>query len=254
MAHRPGGLHTSLVSVAPPWSSTTPRPLLLALIQIAVTTGLLGVILIVLVSVEAPTLLWAFILNVLVGWLYVAAGLVAWSRRPGNRFGFLIVFAGLAILVAGMQPTGVPALAAVSAVTATLPLAVLVHVLHAYPSGRLSSRASRVVVAAGYVVCSVLQIPLYLFAAQAPTSNLLMVADRPDLLALGILIQSVAGAAVMVATTVVLALRLRRASSRRRRALAPLYGYGILVCSPSRSAPACSPPSGCPWTGCSRCS
>ena len=146
---RLGGLHTSVVSVAPTWSSSTPRPLRLALIQIAVTTGLLGGILIVLVSAAAPMLLWAFVLNVLVGWLYVAAGLLAWSRRPGNRFGFLIVFAGLAILVAGMHPTGFPALVAVSTVTATVPLAVLVHVLHAYPSGRLSSRASQVVVTAG---------------------------------------------------------------------------------------------------------
>ncbi len=223
------GLHTAGVSVAPTWSSATPRPLRLALILLGVTTGLFGGILIVLVSAASPSLLWAFVLNVLVGWLYVAAGLLAWSRRPGNRFGFLIAAAGLAIMVAGMQPTGFPILVAVSAVTATIPLAVLVHVLHAYPSGRVSSRASRLVVAAGYVVCLVLQPPLYLFAAAPPPYDLLLVADRPDLLALGTLVQSVAGAAVMVATTVVLALRLRRASPRRRRALAPLYGYGILV-------------------------
>lgn len=229
MAFRGGGLHTFVVSVAPGWSSSTPRPLRLALVQIAVTTGLLGAILIVLASAASPMVLRAFVLNVLAGWLYVAAGLLAWSRRPGNRFGFLIVFAGLAILVAGMQPTGVPLLAAVSVVTATVPLAVLVHVLHAYPSGRLPSRASRVVVAAGYVVCSVLQVPLYVFSPQPPPNDLLLVADRPDLLAFGALIQSLAGAAVMVATTVILALRLQRASSRRRRALAPLYGYGILV-------------------------
>jgi signal transduction histidine kinase len=222
-------LHTSVVSVTPAWSSSTPRPLRLALLQIAVTTGLLGAILIVLVAAASPTLLVPFVMNVLVGWLYVAAGLLAWSRRPGNRFGFLIVFAGLAILVAGMQPTAVPVLVAVSVVTATMPLAVLVHVLHAFPSGRLPSRASRVVVAAAYVVCTVLQAPLFLFFAQPPPYDLLLVADRPDLVALGGLVQSVAGAAVMVATTVVLALRLRRATSRRRRALAPLYGYGILV-------------------------
>ncbi|GAA3701457.1 sensor histidine kinase [Microlunatus aurantiacus] len=223
------GLHTAGVSVAPTWSSATPRPLRLALIQLGVTTGLLGVILIVLVSAASPALLWAFVLNVLVGWLYVAAGLLAWSRRPANRFGFLIVGAGLSILVAGMQPTGFPVLAAISAVTATVPLAVLVHVLHAYPSGRLASRGSRVVVAGGWVTCLVLQLPLYLFAAQPPPYDLLLVADRPDLLALGSLVQAVAGAAVMVATTVVLAHRLRRASRRRRRVLAPLYGYGILV-------------------------
>lgn len=229
MALADDGLHTAGVSVAPTWSSATPRPLRLALIQVGVTSALLGVILVVLVSAASPSLLWAFVLNVLVGWLYVAAGLLAWSRRPGNLFGFLIVGAGLSILVAGMQPTGFPVLTAISAVTATLPLSVLVHVLHAYPSGRLSSRASRVVVVAGYLVCSVLQLPLFLFAAQPPPNDLLVVADRPDLLALGSMIQAAAGAGVMVATTVILVLRLRRAGRRRRRALAPLYGYGILA-------------------------
>ena len=223
------GLHTAVVSVAPAWSSSTPRPLRLALLQLGATALLLGTILIVLVAAASPYLLWAFVVNVLVGWLYVAAGLLAWSRRPSNRFGFLIIFVGLSILMAGMQPTGVPGLVAISTVVATIPLGALVHVLHAYPSGRLPSRASRVVVAAGYVTCLVLQVPLYLFAAQPAPYDLLVVADRPDLLGLGILVQSVAGAAVMVATTIVLALRLRRATRRRRRALAPLYGYGILV-------------------------
>ena len=222
-------LHTAVVTVAPARSSSTPRPLRLALLQLGVTALLLGVILIVLVAAASPYLLWAFVLNVLVGWLYVAAGLLAWSRRPSNRFGFLITVVGLSILMAGMQPTGVPGLVAISAVVATVPLGALVHVLHAYPSGRLPSRASQVVVVAGYVVCLVLQLPLYLFAAQPAPYDLLVVADRPDLLSLGVVVQSVAGAAVMVATTVVLAVRLRRASRRRRRALAPLYGYGILV-------------------------
>src|SRR6187401_3487518 len=96
------GLHTSVVTVAPTWSSSTPRPLRLALVQLGVTALLLGAILIVLVAAGSPYLLWAFVLNVLIGWLYVAAGLLAWSRRPSNRFGFLIIWVGLSILMAGM--------------------------------------------------------------------------------------------------------------------------------------------------------
>lgn len=59
--------------------------------------------------------------------------------------------------------TGVPALTAVGSVTATLVLAVTVHLLLAFPSGRLPDRASRIVVVAAYAVSLVLQAPQYLF-------------------------------------------------------------------------------------------
>lgn len=218
-----------MVTTARAWPFSTPRPLQLALGQLAITVVLLGSIVLGFVAAGPPEPLWPHALNVLVGWLYVAAGLLAWSRRPSNRFGFLIVGGGLAILLADLAATGVSVLTAVSSIVATLPLALLVHVLHAFPSGRLPTAWSRLVVLAGYVVSLVLQAPLYLFTAQPPPYDVLTIVDRPDLAALGFWVQSGAGCAVMVATTVILAGRLRRADPRRRRALAPLYGYGILV-------------------------
>jgi hypothetical protein len=50
-------LHTAVVTVAPARSSSTPRPLRLALLQLGVTALLLGVILIVLVAAASPYLL-----------------------------------------------------------------------------------------------------------------------------------------------------------------------------------------------------
>ncbi len=216
------------MTVARTWPFSTPRPLQLALGLLAVTVVLLGAI-VLATAARSPDPLWPLALNILVGWLYVAAGLLAWSRRPNNRFGFLIVGAGLAILLADLTATGIPVLVAVSSVVATLPLALLVHVLHAFPSGRLLTQSSRLVVLGVYVVSLVLQAPLYLFGAQPEPYDVLMLADRPDLAVLGFWVQSGAGCAVVLATTVILAGRLRRADPRRRRALAPLYGYGILV-------------------------
>ncbi len=222
-------LHTDPVSVTPVWSSTTPRPLRLALLQLGAAVALLGLILIAVVADESPESVGPYAAFVLVAWLYVGAGLLAWSRRPANRFGFLIIWGGLAIMASSLDATGLPSLVAVGTIAATLPLAVLVHVLHAYPSGRLATRSSRVIVIAGYVVCLVLQAPLYLFGASPAPYDGLLVADRPDLVALGHVVQVVAGCAVMVATVVILVGRLRRADPRRRRALAPVYGYGIAV-------------------------
>jgi signal transduction histidine kinase len=213
-----------------PSTSRTGLSLRLALAQIIVAALLVGGIQMACVfSTTLPGPIWARALYVATGWVYIAAGVLAWSRRPSNRLGFLIVSGGLALLAGGLDVVGPPVLAAVSQVLATLCLAVLVHVLHAFPSGRLRSRASRVTVSAGYFVCLVLQIPLYLFTFQPRPYQLLAVADRPDLADAGYWLQTGAGIAVMLVTTVILADRLRRAEPRRRRTLAPLYGYGILA-------------------------
>jgi signal transduction histidine kinase len=75
----------------------------------------------------------------------------------------------------------------------------------------------------------VLQAPQYLFRANAEPYHLLWIADRPELAALGRNLQSLAGSAVMIATGVLLAMRLRRATPDRRRILVLFFGYGILV-------------------------
>jgi hypothetical protein len=142
-------------------------------------------------------------------------------------------------MASSLGATGLPSLVAVGTIAATLPLAVLVHVLHAYPSGRLATRSSRVIVIAGYVVCLVLQALLYLFGASPAPYDGLLVPDRPDLVALGHVVQVVAGCAVMVATVVILVGRLRRADPRRRRALAPCTDTASPSCCSSRPAPTC---------------
>ena len=118
---------------------------------------------------------------------------------------------------------------AVGQVLATVPLAIVVHLLLAFPSGRLATGPSRAIATTGYAVCLLLQAPSYLFTAQPAPYDVLFVADRPDLAAVGADVQSAVGAAVMVATTVVLASRLRRATAVQRRVLAPLYTYGVLA-------------------------
>lgn len=161
-------------------------------------------------------------------WMWVVTGVFAWWRRPSNGMGALMVWGGIALnLAAASGSSSIPVMT-VGAVFATSPLAVMVHLLHAFPSGRVRGRASRLTVIAGYVVCFVLQIPLYAFDVAA-TNLPWFVADRPDLLELGTLGQALAGTAVMVVTTVMLAGRLRRAQPFQRRVLIPLFGYGLLA-------------------------
>ena len=86
-----------------------------------------------------------------------------------------MVAGGVAWLVASLVNTGVTALVAAGLIAVTLPLAVVVHLLHAFPSGRLRGRRAGPR-STGYVVWLVLEAPDYLFGAPDP----LQVADRPD--------------------------------------------------------------------------
>src|SRR3954466_10972836 len=78
-------------------------------------------------------------LALLIGWSFLGAGLYAWWRRPYNRFGALmaaIPFAWfLSILGASTSRVGFT----VGILAGALYLAVLVHMLLAYPSGRLET-------------------------------------------------------------------------------------------------------------------
>ncbi len=80
----------------------------------------------------------------LVGCVYTAAGILAWIRRPANRMGPLLCVGGLVWLAASTVNIAIPAFIAVGSVTQTLPTALAVHALLAYPSGRLRTPASRV--------------------------------------------------------------------------------------------------------------
>jgi signal transduction histidine kinase len=199
------------------------RPHLLAPLSAAIVA---------LSAVEAALLLsqpgapWALALFPLAAWSWFAAGAVAWRRRPRNGMGAIMVSGALVWIGAGLANAPQPALAAVGLVVAVLPLALVAHLLHAFPSGRLRGRASRVIVAGLYGAALLLHAPAWLFlpdGAGAP----LQVADRPDLAELGEVVQDLVGGGLMIATAVVLAARLRAASPSQRRVLAPLSLYGI---------------------------
>ena len=199
----------------------------IALALLAFAALFLGMFQLALVLPGADEGWWVHLLFIVVFWTYVAAGLFAWWRRPSNRMGALIVVGGFAVFAGSLSNTGVPVLTALGTMTATAVLAVLIHLLHAFPSGRLRSAASRTTVAAGYFVALVLQMPLYIFDPGAPAT--LFIADRPDLLATGVVVQRVAGFAVAFATTAILVRRLIRSDRAHRRVLGPVFGYGMLA-------------------------
>ncbi len=78
--------------------------------------------------------------DLVAGWVLLASGAVAWDRRPQSRTGMLLVAAGAAWLLGTAFPPAV-----------YLHRALLVHAILSYPTGRLTGRPARAVVAAAYV-------------------------------------------------------------------------------------------------------
>ncbi|MDL5158319.1 sensor histidine kinase [Actinomycetospora termitidis] len=216
----------------------TLRLALLALLGAAVLVVAIEMVLLV-GSPEAPYGL--LVLLPLTGLIYVAVGAVAWERRPSNRIGALLVAGGLAWLVAGLVNTLVPALIAAGQIVAWVPVAVVVHALLAFPSGRLAGRSPtsgaaapprlvahgpRILVALAYVVAVVPQPVRYAATPARPPYDPLFVANRPDVAAAASVVQSVAAALLVAVVAVVLVRRLVAADRARRHALAPVYAYG----------------------------
>lgn len=201
-------------------------------IQLVVIDVMLAALVVVAVGALPPTapIPWLTVaLGAATTAVYAITGTVATRRRPSNHCGG-IMLAGAALGPFTTLPPGEnTALAIVGAVLATTPLAVLVHLLLAFPSGRLRSRAARRTVAAAYAVCLVLQVPLYLFNPAGTPGGVLAIADLPTAVALATWLQRIAGVAVMIAAAVILAGRFRRAGARSRRILGPLYVYGIVA-------------------------
>ncbi|TIH28264.1 ATPase [Subtercola vilae] len=150
-------------------------------------------------------------------WIWAAAGIVAWWRRPGNATGALIVFGALSVFVGGLINLQVDGLVALSVIFATTILAVAVHLLHAFPSGKLRGRLSVATVVAGYVVAIGLQAALYLLV------------DDPRAFDAVKAVQASLGLVVMIVTAIVLIVRLRAADQVHRRSLLPLFLYGSIA-------------------------
>jgi signal transduction histidine kinase len=90
-----------------------------------------------------------------VGWLFIACGLIASSRRRESRSGALMAATGFSWFFGNLAHLGVGPIDRAASLGVYLYLGPLLHLLIAYPSGRLSSRLTRGAVAVGYAAAIV---------------------------------------------------------------------------------------------------
>ena len=183
-----------------------------------------------------PTRAWAI---VTVAWAFLFAGLVAWTRRPGNFVGPLMLAAGFALLLRQLRYSHDPLLFTVFFALGELAYALVGHSVLAYPSGRVTDRAERALVKVGYA--TVLIVPLVtlffydaskplLFFDPTPRSSELLVSGSDqmvELLQKGLVIWLYG---VLATLFIVLILRrLVSATPRARRILAPLLLAAVAI-------------------------
>jgi signal transduction histidine kinase len=93
---------------------------------------------------------WRPVVDLGVGWAFLLTGFLATWRRPANRTGRLLTATGLSWYAGNLRFIGNPVAFALGAWLAELPTAVLGHLVFAFPTGRLESRAERVFVGTTY--------------------------------------------------------------------------------------------------------
>jgi signal transduction histidine kinase len=170
-------------------------------------------------------------LALLVGWAYIASGLVAWRHRPELLLGPVMIFIGFTWFVTFLADSDDPALFTIGTALENVYLLGFVYLVLSFPSGRLRGRVERLLFLSALVLTIVVELAYLLFADSSvfctgcPENELQVLRDND--LAEGLLqSQRVAGLVFSVFTAVLLVDRWRRASPPQRRAVSPLLWTG----------------------------
>ena len=184
---------------------------------------------------------------VLLGWLFVGAGLIASRKRPESRIGALMTLFGLTVPLRNLIFDDSSLAFTVGFLFSIFPLAVLAHLFLAYPGGRLARGVERNYMKATYVLVLALPLGALLFydpalydaktplgcdprAAPRCPESLLFVDGNPGVVE--VFRGRLDAVVYLLLAAVFLGLlvrRLIRATPRVRRTIAPVYAIAFLL-------------------------
>jgi signal transduction histidine kinase len=187
-----------------------------------------------LLSEVDPPFFFTPFLGLLVGWSFIAGGLIAWSRRadrPERRIGMLMVAVGFAWFAAALTRVELSVVASLGSALSGLWTGLVIYLLLAFPDGRLKSRLDRLIVAAILFDTIACQLIGLLFAPTIETGEpnaFVIWPSQPaaDWIAIG---QQALLIAIAVTVLGLFAERWQSASPPLRRALAPVYCAGAVT-------------------------
>jgi signal transduction histidine kinase len=216
--------------VAPPTLRLS-RGLLAAIAAAAVVCGFGLVYLIGTADFGSDHGLW-IAAELVIGFGFVGVGLFAWYRSPGNRVGMLMVATGFAWYVGQLARTDPPLLFSIGFTLENLYVAPAVHLLLAYPSGRLEGWFDRALVACTYAAVTLGFVPVALSVGPAAygctgcPENVFLIAEDPSFGSAWLDGLSVIGIVVPLAVVARLVQHWQRASRPLRRTVTPVFLAG----------------------------
>jgi signal transduction histidine kinase len=173
--------------------------------------------------------------DLVIGFGFVGAGLFAWYRNPGNRTGVLMVATGFAWYVSLLERTEPALLFSIGFALDNLYVAPAVHLLLAYPSGRLESRIDRALVICAYATVTLGFVPIAVLVSPEAygcvgcPENVFLVQSEPSFGETWLDVLSAIGIVVPLAVVARLVQRWMRASRPLRRTVTPVFLAGAVL-------------------------
>ena len=168
-----------------------------------------------------------------IGWAWIGTGLYAWWRRPSNRVGALMAWTGFAWLLNLFVAANDATVFTLAVLASNLYLAAFVHLLLAYPDGRIRHRLHRRLVQATYALAVIGPIPILTSGLDAACStcpdSVIQLSQSTTPGRIGDIVTSLAAVALAGGLIWVLAARWRAASVPERRTLGPLLWSGVAL-------------------------
>src|SRR4051794_22815900 len=211
---------------------TSLRRALIALAALGLVMGL-GAAAVILTSEHMDHLATWAVLNAALGGSFVATGLYAWWRRPNNHSGALITWVGFLWFFSALGFSNDPVVFTLGQFTESLPIAGLIHLVLAVPSGQLESRYHRGLVAFAYLNASLLQLPAVVLrdtgddsACQGCPGNPFLIGAHDGLADLNVQIVRVLAVGVIALVALEVVRRVRRSRGQAREVYGPVVYAG----------------------------
>jgi signal transduction histidine kinase len=166
----------------------------------------------------------------------LAVGVYAWRRPASERFGVLLMLAGVCWFLTTLSESSDPLVYSIGRLAAWITEPVLLYLVLAFPTGRLHARVDRALLAASMVLVAVLYLPPALVVERFPEpapwtlchggcpENAFMLVDSQPAVIEELVrpLRELLVILLFAAASVRVALRIRAATPLMRRVLAPL--------------------------------
>jgi signal transduction histidine kinase len=206
-----------------------------ALIALAIAAFALGLAALALVTTsdrDAPTT-WV-VLALTLGWGFAGAGIYAWWRRPENRVGALMTRVGFVWFLGSLTYANAAWAFTAGLLLDNLWVGALIHMLVAFPTGRVERGLERRLVVLGWLAATALPLATALLQPEPPgcgdcPENLLLLTDSPTASDIVDVTGFITTVVLLAALVVVLVRRWRAFGKVQRRALSPVLWIGSAI-------------------------